>query len=67
MQKYNIWNVFVDASSPEIMRQAKTQLNCGDSIDYERELNKHRSLPTYNLNHSECSVDIEKICANLSG
>jgi DEAD/DEAH box helicase len=48
MRKYKVWNCFIDASSPETIRQAKSELHwLRDSVDYENELNRHRKLPSY--------------------
>jgi hypothetical protein len=48
MQKYKIWNVFIDASAPEIIRQLKSELHwVRDAVEYEHVINRYRTLPTY--------------------
>ena len=61
MRKYRVWNCFIDASSPETIRQAKSELHwLRDSVNYEYVLNQNRTLPTYdNILKNQGKVEAE--------
>lgn len=61
MRKYRVWNCFINASSPETIRQAKSELHwLRDSVNYEHDLNRHRALPTYdNILKNQGKVEAE--------
>lgn len=61
MQKYKVWNVFIDSSSPETIRQAKAELHwIRDDVEDEHVLHRHRTLPTYdNILKNEGRVEAE--------